>query len=178
MYSRRGKQVYPRGTELNWTLYITRQGICSLPAKHVWKNRQKRRVPKGQGSQNCQDERSKISDQNGDTIRSRGRNGYVRDQKTTGYTQAKEKTEASYMTEPIYNQVLDLHLKPLMIQTPQLYDPTIFKPPSRIKSVLRENHKVDYHPCTGDNPVHTKPHHALGHDATFPLSRALTHPEV
>ena len=44
MYSRRGKKVYPCGTELDWTLYSARQGIRSLPAKHVWKNRQKRRM--------------------------------------------------------------------------------------------------------------------------------------
>ena len=96
------KEVYPRGTELDWSLYRARQGIRSLPAKHVWKDRQKRRVPKGHGSQNCQDERPKICDQNGDTLRSSSGNGYVRDQKTTGYTQANEKTEASYMTETMY----------------------------------------------------------------------------
>ena len=45
------KDVYPRGTKLDWTLYSARQGICSMPAKHVWKNRQHRRmvlVPKDQ----------------------------------------------------------------------------------------------------------------------------------
>ena len=43
MYSRRGKN-YPRGTELDWSLYSARQGIRSLPAKHIWKNRQNRRL--------------------------------------------------------------------------------------------------------------------------------------
>ena len=38
------KHVYPRGTELDWTLYSARQGISSLPAKHVWKKKQNRRV--------------------------------------------------------------------------------------------------------------------------------------
>ena len=37
-------KVYPRGTELNWTLYSARQGIPSLPANHVWKNTQNRRM--------------------------------------------------------------------------------------------------------------------------------------
>ena len=30
---------YPRGTELDRSLYSARQGIRSLPAKHAWKNR-------------------------------------------------------------------------------------------------------------------------------------------
>ena len=34
------KFFYPRGTELDWTLCSARQGIRSVPAKHVWKNRQ------------------------------------------------------------------------------------------------------------------------------------------
>ena len=38
------KKVYPRGTELYWSLYSARQGIRSLPAKHIWKNRQNRRM--------------------------------------------------------------------------------------------------------------------------------------
>ena len=38
------KKVYPRGTELDWTFYSARQGIRSMPAKHVWKNRQQRRM--------------------------------------------------------------------------------------------------------------------------------------
>ena len=33
-----------RGTELGWTLYSARQGIRSLPTKHIWKNRQNRRL--------------------------------------------------------------------------------------------------------------------------------------
>ena len=35
---------YPRGTELDWSLFSARQGIRSLPAKHIWKNRQNRRL--------------------------------------------------------------------------------------------------------------------------------------
>ena len=38
------KKVYPRGTELDWTLNSARQGIRSLPANHVWKNRLNRRM--------------------------------------------------------------------------------------------------------------------------------------
>ena len=38
------EKVYPRGTELNWTLYSARQGIPSLLANHVWKNTQNRRM--------------------------------------------------------------------------------------------------------------------------------------
>ena len=40
------KKVYPRGNELGWTLYSARQsqGIRSLPAKHIWKNRQNHRL--------------------------------------------------------------------------------------------------------------------------------------
>ena len=38
------KKVYPRGTKLDCSLYSARQGICSLPAKHIWKNRQNRRM--------------------------------------------------------------------------------------------------------------------------------------
>ena len=38
------KKVYPRGTELDWTLYSVRRGIPSLPAKHVWKKRQDGRM--------------------------------------------------------------------------------------------------------------------------------------
>ena len=121
---RRGKRciqdVEKSGTELGWSLCSARQGIRSLPAKHVWKNRQNRRmvlvilrrVPNGHG-------RPKTSDQNGDTRCSSGGNGYVRDKKTTGCTQAKEKTEASYMIETIYN----LLLKPLMTPTLRLLRP-------------------------------------------------------
>ena len=35
---------YPRGTELDWSLYSARQGIRFLPAKYVWKNRQNHRM--------------------------------------------------------------------------------------------------------------------------------------
>ena len=38
------KKVYPRGTELDWTLYSARQRIPSLPANHVLKNIQDRRM--------------------------------------------------------------------------------------------------------------------------------------
>ena len=38
------KKVHPRGTEFGWTLYSGRQGIRSLPAKHIWKNRWNRRL--------------------------------------------------------------------------------------------------------------------------------------
>ena len=38
------EKIYPRDTGLDWSLYRVRQGILSLPAKHVWKNRQKRMV--------------------------------------------------------------------------------------------------------------------------------------
>ena len=38
------KKVYPRGYELDWTLHSLRQGIRSMPAKHIWKNRQHRRM--------------------------------------------------------------------------------------------------------------------------------------
>ena len=38
------EKVYPHGTELNWSLYSARQGIRSLPAKHVWNDRQNRRM--------------------------------------------------------------------------------------------------------------------------------------
>ena len=38
------KNVYPRGTELDWTLYSARQGIPSLPANHVLKNIQNCRM--------------------------------------------------------------------------------------------------------------------------------------
>ena len=38
------KKVYPHGTELDWSLYSARQGIRSLPAKHVWNDRQNRRM--------------------------------------------------------------------------------------------------------------------------------------
>ena len=38
------KKVNTCGTELDWTLYSARQGIHSMPAKHVWKNRQNLRM--------------------------------------------------------------------------------------------------------------------------------------
>ena len=38
------EKVYPRGNELGWILYSARQGIRSLPAKHILKNRQNRRL--------------------------------------------------------------------------------------------------------------------------------------
>ena len=36
------KKVYPHSSELDWTLYSARHGIPSLPANHVWRNRQNR----------------------------------------------------------------------------------------------------------------------------------------
>ena len=118
---------YPHGTELDWSVYSGRQGIRSLPAKHIWKSRQNRRMvlaPNDEYQRVMEAQTSKMKDLK-PVIKMVTPVAQVTEMATSEIKRQQDdlsqrKTEDSYTSNIVYNQTIALFRNLMMTRTPRL----------------------------------------------------------